>query len=341
MEHPNCPFFVAFSLYDAYNWNINRAVQHLRMQPYILTIEKEYFMSECENFQCFCKEIMDRIPDYLMQFDIDQVRLETVTKNNGIQFTGLVVALQEAGIVPNIYLDYYYARYRQGAAIEDIVQQIADEYRRVYEELRQENIQFHAMEQMEEKVFLKLVNRKRNETLLLDCPYVPFFDMAITFRYLVYMDEKGLASLQIRNRDMEAYGIDIEQLYTSGVENTKAWFPPRLNPLEDVVRGTVQCDFSQELDSGIYVLSNDRFINGATTLLNEEVLADFAREHGGDFYIIPSSIHELLLCPGHLGMDKELLESVLQDANEYVVSDMDYLSDQVYCYRTREGKIVL
>lgn len=53
----------------------------------------------------------------------------------------------------------------------------------------------------------------------------------------------------------------------------------------------------------MYVATNSKKLNGACVMLYDGLLRDFARKVGRSFYIIPSSIHEVILIPDTLDMD--------------------------------------
>ena len=90
----------------------------------------------------------------------------------------------------------------------------------------------------------------------------------------------------------------------------------------------------------IYILSNQQFIYGATMMIYKDVIATIAEKIGKSMYIIPSSVNEVLLCFTETQTEREMLENTLQEVNEFVVSDMDYLSDAVYFYDKELGNIV-
>ena len=79
---------------------------------------------------------------------------------------------------------------------------------------------------------------------------------------------------------------------------------------------------------------------GATTLLYQGVLNQFAETVGSDFYIIPSSVDELILLPDMEGMDAETLNEMVKQVNYEVVSEEKQLSDHVYRYRKETKEIV-
>ena len=77
---------------------------------------------------------------------------------------------------------------------------------------------------------------------------------------------------------------------------------------------------------------------GAVGMLRTDLLEKFAEKGGGDHYILPSSIHEvLLLKDDEIPVDE--LRRMVRSVNRGVVDEMDRLSDEVYYYRRGRGKV--
>jgi len=64
-----------------------------------------------------------------------------------------------------------------------------------------------------------------------------------------------------------------------------------------------------------------------------------ANKKGADMYILPSSIHEVILLPSDRINDPTELLSMVHDANTTVVSIGDVLSDSVYYYDRKTDHI--
>jgi len=291
-------------------------------------------------FNEFVKRIVDEIPDYLLQYDIDNIHVEKVNKNNGVVCTGMVIVLQGEHISPNIYLDYYYRLYSDGKTIDEILGMIGDEYKEARNRLKHENIDISMdIETIKKNIFIKLINYERNKELFKDSPYIPFLDLAVCFRYLVKHNESGIASAIVRNSDLEKWKINIDELYELAKENTLRIFPPNLKRLDILLKEVVPDDLDIPEDTQLYVLTNLQGINGASYLLFDEIIKKFAKEKNSNLFILPSSIHEVLLLPETQEFNKDELANMVQDINKYVVSDMDFLSDNVYFYNLNDCNI--
>ena len=62
-------------------------------------------------------------------------------------------------------------------------------------------------------------------------------------------------------------------------------------------------------------------------------------EKVGDFYMLPSSIHETLIIPKDAGMEFKELEQMVQEENQKQVAPGERLSDHVYEYDAKEHEL--
>lgn len=86
-----------------------------------------------------------------------------------------------------------------------------------------------------------------------------------------------------------------------------------------------------EADEMMYIMSNTENVNGAAAIIDPDNM-DLARSYmQDDFYILPSSVHEVLLVKQNQ-MSVEELEDMVKTVNASAVALQDRLSDHVYKY---------
>jgi hypothetical protein len=73
----------------------------------------------------------------------------------------------------------------------------------------------------------------------------------------------------------------------------------------------------------------------------KDVIRDFARDIKSDIYILPSSIHEIILIPMESTDDKEHLQRMVVEINASQVPPEEVLSDRVYTYSLAQDAITL
>ena len=286
--------------------------------------------------------------------DDGEVEVSEFYKNNGQK--KVAVYIMEAGenASPAIYLERYYDMYQQGYEIPQIIVLIRAEYEFKIRNTPQNIPDLDDYEKMKGKVIFRLVNYEKNRQFLEDCPHIPVFDLAITFRWISARNSEGMASAVVNNRLMEVWGVSLEELLEAAMATTRKLFPPviremsdLLGQLADMERGGKQLlregedpeNVRPEPGNALYVLTNIHGTNGASTLLYESLLADFAVYADSGFYILPSSINELILVSEEFVEDPRDLFEMVSSCNKTVVYPEDLLSDSVYYVDKTSGKI--
>ena len=90
----------------------------------------------------------------------------------------------------------------------------------------------------------------------------------------------------------------------------------------------------------MWIIGNERGINGAASMLYEDKLQKLANDMESDLYILPSSIHEVIAVSANMGEPEELAKLV-EEINMSQVALEERLSNQVYHYDKDLRKISL
>lgn len=270
------------------------------------------------------------------------ISIQTVEKNNGACLTGLVIGEEGINVGLAVYLESLFAQYQDGLAIEAVCREVM----RVYGENRVaqdfDSSVVADFNQAKNRICFKLVNAEKNSRLLADVPYIPYHDLAVVFYILVSKDAGGAGTVLVRNGFMDKWGADAQTLYPIAVENTQRIFRGRVQSMESIIAGLVEemQDVGEFYDipviSGdafpMYIATNYDKFNGASVLLYPNLLRDFAERIGCDFFILPSSVHELIFLPDTEKMDVEYMKMMVREVNGSEVADDEILSDSVYFY---------
>lgn len=263
--------------------------------------------------------------------------ISVVQKNNGIKLHALCVNEPDTNICPSIYLEEYYDSYQNGLSMESVVENIRKEYEEKKPINSNLSIPVYDFSFVRDKVFYRLVNYDANKAILAECPHVRFNNLAVTFRLLVIIDEHRIGSALITNEHVRQWGITDEDLYLTARKNTPCLFPVKLYNMDKIFEKMFGLDTSPV---PMYILTNEQEMNGASCLLYTDVLKDFSKKHGGDFYILPSSIHEVILIPVDKISDPTRLYDMVSDANATVVAENEILSNSVYLYDEKKEQIL-
>lgn len=271
-----------------------------------------------------------------------------VKKNNGKELTGIIVEEQDCNTSPTIYIDDFYDEYRKNVSIEEIVEHICQIF---YKSRFAQSVDlsgFADYSKASEQIAFKLINYEKNRELLKEIPHKVFYDLAIVFYYSVKEPPfDGNASILIRNSHLKIWEISLEELYEGAMERTPEMFPAQIENIEDIIadmlgskeRSCINADKSKEGNIDMYVLSNKQKLQGASCMLYPDILRQFSMEKGSDLYILPSSVHEvILLADTGKNSARSLLEMV-SDINRTQVEESEVLSDAVYYYSRSDDRI--
>ncbi len=274
-----------------------------------------------------------------------KVRVNDIMKNNGVILNGLTVMGEHCNISPTIYLNGFYEAYESGMmTLGGVVDEVMETYERNKVVKSVDMNHFMKYENVKEKIVYKLVHAERNRALLEDVPHINVHNLAVVFQCLVAEETMGNATVLIHNAHLKLWGIDEKKLYQAAIVNTPYLQPYEITSMKDVVRQLLELDEELPVEEGdipMYVLSNQLRIFGAACILYPDVLKKFANEIESDLYILPSSVHEVILLPVSAGSDIEELTKMVRDINETQLKQEEVLSDSIYYYSRNEGKLLV
>lgn len=271
------------------------------------------------------------------------LKIQTITKNNGTHYDGLIIMQPGFNIAPTIYLTPYYHRYLDGVPLEDIYNDIMSTYHQYLPEKDFDITLFTDFSKARKQIVMRLVNAKYNETLLEDIPYIKYHDLAIIFYCLIYADSENQGSILIHNSHLSMWNITVDALYQLARQNTPILLPHRIIPMAELLKSAPM--FScLHLDEEIpmYILTNIYKTNGASALLYNGLLAQLADKFAQDLIILPSSIHELIFVPSEAAEHPELdyYNRIVREVNETQLADDEILSDHAYYFRRDTKELI-
>ena len=179
-------------------------------------------------------------------------------------------------------------------------------------------------EVMKEKLSVEVISADANEELLAKVPHDRIEDLAVVYRFIMESNEDGRASILVNNDLIERMGVTHEQLRADALENSPEIRPVVIQGMNEVMKEMMFIATVPDKNSGAGVLAYQDFMDQA------------AEKIGGDFYVIPSSIHEILLVPDNGEVQAEGLKEMVQEVNATEVSPEEKLSDNVYHYDSKE-----
>ena len=292
-----------------------------------------------------------------------EVKTVSVPKNNGVIMQGIALRRPGEKVVPTIYTEGFYMDYLEGRDMEDILEDFLD----IYETQGAADVPdmdfYSDYEKVKKRLSLKLVNREKNKAMLAEMPQKEFLDMAVVFYCLVDSPLAGTAAILVKDAHRESWGVTAEQLYEDALSNAERMLPGTIRSMEEMLSKMVleedipawdwkkenKEDFPRlegvEAENGkmrgapLLILTNSRRYLGAACMLYRGLLAEFAKKTGKNFYILPSSVHEVILLPEDKVNRSENLLQMVVEVNRTQLAPEEILSDSVYYYDRKSGEI--
>lgn len=282
-----------------------------------------------------------------------KVDLHKVTKNNDVELMSIMIQEDnDNSAIPTIYLEDFYEQYCVNLTIEDIANQIIGIYRKYSGKINISIKEFEEFDGLKNKIMLKLINYERNKENLKDMPHKRIMDLAIVC-YVFWEDNGQRMTTTVRKSHLELWNIGEEELYEWAYRNTynkelveirniKKVIYDIYNDMksEDKLDKTPEMETLENLEEAypMYVLSNKYRTLGAIMMLNKEALNSIYEKIGRPAYILPSSIHEVIVVPKNNMSVEEMVNMVMQ-INENELDYMEVLSDNVYVYDGEDVKV--
>lgn len=295
-----------------------------------------------ENFE---KEVIKRVQEIVG--GSGTVQVNDVRKNNNTRLRGMIVLREGQNASPTIYLNSFYEMLEDGMDLDSVVKKILEVYVRSLPQSKVDMEFFKDFELVKDRIVYRLINREKNKDLLADIPHVDFLDLAICFYYIYYHPEIGEGAILIHNSHLEMWNVGVGMLMPYADRNTPQLMPAQLCTMDEALQGTLDEEQLEELrqfqrKSGryMYVLTNVRRCFGAAAILYPGMLATAANRLRSNFYILPSSIHEMLLICDDGKSDSESLNKMIADINRNQLKREDVLSDYAYYYDVSTGKLI-
>lgn len=261
-----------------------------------------------------------------------EIQEENCLKNNDLQVEMLTCKEEGKNLTPRIRTREFYDLYRQQGmktAVEVATGILGD--RRA--------VGVHKViepwEVMKSGVNVEVINYEWNQERLKKekMVYEKILDLAIVFT--VNLREDKDFKMTITSRLLEQWKITKDELISVAYENfAKADYA--IISYEDVMEQLL----GLRIESELCVLLNRSKLRGASGMLRIDLLQDLADKKESDLLILPSSVNEvLLLAEEDNVLDMDSVKKMVEDINRDYVDEEERLSDNIYIYKRKTGKI--
>lgn len=266
-----------------------------------------------------------------------QVKIKQVRKNNNVLLYGLIVQKQGQNVYPTIYLEQFWKRYEDGTSLSQVVDHIIEIYHRDAPGKEMDFRFFEDFEQVKDRICFRLIHRERNAQLLKQIPYVPYLDLAVCFFYSYEDQCLGKGTILIYENHVEQWQTTLEELMRCAMKNTPLLYPGEVRSMEAMLRQLMKAEelTGETLEAKevpMMVVSNASGCFGATVMLYPDFWDKLGMTWKGKFYILPSSVHEVILLRDDGEESPSKLQEMVREINQREVDPTEVLSDSIYHY---------
>ena len=248
------------------------------------------------------------------------VETKQVEKANGISLTGFIIhnTNDTRFVAPTIY-------YENGMTPQDIV----DRYKKGLEQTKIMDVDTNKLgtkEYILSNVIPILYNSERSANILFDAVHVHVANLVIAFRVVVDDGFSGMSTYLVKTGTLNQASITEQELYDAAMANIQG--KGETHDLRSVMFGLDDQTFDDDPD--IVYITNSNKTYGASMIFDKAVRDKLDRLFG-EYYLLPSSLHEMLAVSKNK-MDVDALLNMVREINATEVAPSDFLSDDVYVY---------
>lgn len=281
-------------------------------------------------------DLLGVLPKDMQDVEINFQHTEKLQKGS---YDGMMVRQVGQPIGMNVDLNRFYSEYENGTSYEECLEELGAIVSHNLYEMPKINVeQLNDYERLKPMLSIQVVSTEPNVDMLANIPHKEIEDLSMVYRFVTNEDQENIQSILVTNKMLEVYGISAEQVHHDALEMAPIYKPMEIRSMAEVVREMMGDDFPIEMmeaDDMMYVATTECKSMGAGVIAYPGFIEKAAEKVNGDFYLLPSSLYEVLLVPDRGCRSYHELESMVREVNETQVSPEERLSDNVYHYDSK------
>lgn len=300
------------------------------------------------NINEFVNEVRGNIKGFLPKaYENAEVSVTEYQKLNVI-YEGLIVKREKEMVSPIINLDQFYEIYQNQpeTTMEVICRRIAKVVMETPIEVNLNPIMDYNIAKY--NLFIRVSSAEKNKDILANVPHQLKEDLAITYHLITNMRGGELSSLLIKNDLLKQYGITAEQLHEDAMNSSPRIMPQEVSSIGTIIRefgeqdpfmmSSEENDMLQESEPApsFYVVTNQKKLDGAGVIFYPGMMEYLGSLFWQDYFILPSSIHEMIVLPDNGEISVNELKMMVSEINATQVTPSERLTDEVYHFDTKD-----
>lgn len=287
-------------------------------------------------FEKFTKTFKEALEKELEGAGIDLTEKDVVKPNHS--YHALVISSGGQGLT--IDIERAFNCYQHGSSIEELCisakDSINDAFNSKFSGFAKELLElFNDYDKVKACLTTEIISIERNSEYLETIPYTKISeDLAEIYRIIPSSDENSTFSTIVSNVMLKNFGITVEQLRRDALKNATEKEAPVVDGILELLKSMgADQETIKNASSPFLVASVSGRTNGAKVLGYPGFLESTAEKLDDSFWVIPSSIHEILILPeGMFAVTPQDLQELIKQVNDSAVDEEDILSYKLYHY---------
>ena len=285
-------------------------------------------------YQLFLQELTENI--HVPYAENAVLKVQTIHKSNSLKIKAVALFQETKRLTPWIYMAPFYRLLREGISFTAICRELESVLGMcVLSEDLPEDL-FLSLSSALPLLRMRLIPRKGNEKMLLSVPHRDFFDMAVIYHLLIPCKSEHIGSAILYSDHCLLWGVTEDILFQAVLKNQEETNDYRVEKLSNVLEKSLSMSYPE---TGLYMLTNRVGYYGACAVLLPKAIREAAQMLGGNGYILPASIHEVLLIAEHMAPPVENLRRMVWEVNHTELLPEEVLSNEVYRYDGEKGTV--
>lgn len=274
------------------------------------------------------KRIKDYVPKEYKAYDVEVTKVNKI--NEALDALCLIDRSKKVNTSPVVYIDNLYTYYKSCTNMDMTLQKAAD---MITEGFNMVTDKYVYDKNIKDNIVLVLINAEANKELLKTIPHIRFLDLAFIFRWIITRNEYGFSGSIINDSLAKNIDLDTDEMFELAKANTRRLLPPKMVTLKNVLKAmnAPKDLLDNTLEYPVFVLSNIYCVEGAAYIAFDDILSEIKNKLNESFYILPSSINEVLIIPESF-VTLQFVKEMVRDVNNTVITQTDKLSDNIYFY---------
>lgn len=269
--------------------------------------------------------------------DTYKAEVAEVVKMNDEILYGVQMKQDGENAAPTLYANHAYRAYEDGVfTVEAIAEQFIQQAECVPMPGSLPTAEFDfSLPNIQDKLSVRLIGLERNQRFR---EHTPISDIGNGLGLIADVNYSDEYRTTVNYKILEMVGCNEDELFKAALHSAEKYDPAVFKSMTTALFGdgadnilNKDC-FEWDDDGGMYVLTTESGCFGASAMCYDGVLEKIGELFRVGFYILPSSVHEVIILPDTGSHSAKDLRRMVHDANRSVVDDKDILSDEVYYY---------